>query len=427
MRQSIPFQQIDVTKKVLIYIGIGFPGGDSETQGLPLSGSKKAIIDIVNLKGRFGNNFLCFLKSNTKKLGGLYYAKDTLEFDEFQAHGIGHFLPAVNYFSTFIKTLLYALFFFPNLLISNHTIKKCVKQLIKLGVPPSSIIFVAYSPTLSHTYPCYRAKKRFGCKYIEILDCGPVFKDEGLQRDLTLKIFKNHDGVITYVAGSAIDFAPDKPYAEVFFPIPDQLLPLFTNDQKTAKTPLTDRKPIIAYTGHLSSVYQLEEIIKVIKTTGKRYRWKFAGYGPLSEELSALSKDDGYDVEFYGLVNVAESVKIMMSADLLICPKGGDSSELDKYKSRYAASGKLIEYLCTGVPVLASDIPAFSEQIKPYFALIPQNISTKELCEKLEVIFDESNYSELLTKAQDGRQFALTNCTLDVYNKTTLEFILNTY
>jgi len=423
MKYIINYDKIDITKSVIIYIGVGFPDTSNETQGLPGGGSKKAIIDTVNLKHHFGDNFLCFMKSNKKKLGGLYYSKEILDFDMFKAYGIPHFLPAVNYFSTFIKTLLYTLFFFPNLFISNYTVNKCVKQLIKHGVKPSAITFVAYSPTLGHTFPCYQAKKRFGCIYIEILDSGPVFKDRGLQRNLILKIFKNHDGVITYVAGSAIDFASDKPYVEVFFPIADELLGLFKKNEKAINTEIDERIPIIAYTGHLSNVYQVDQIIEVIKETGRKYKWKLAGYGPLAGALSELCKDERYDVEFFGLVSTAETVEIMMSADLLLCQKGGALNEFDKYKSKYAASGKLIEYLCSGVPIIASDIPAFSERIKPYLTLIDQHITAVDLCEKLESIFETENYLVLLEKAENGRQFAFENCTVSLYNKTTIEFV----
>lgn len=415
---------LDTTKTVYVYIGIGFPGTAGETQGLPGSVSRKAAADVANMRRAFGDNVLVFLKSDSPTLGNVWYRGDTMEFAQGVAVGIPHLMPAVGYFSASWRRLLYALCFLPNLWISTRHVTRCVRQIIKAGFAPDDVVLVAYSPTLGFTYPAYRAKKKLGSRYIEILDCGPVFKDKGFQRKLTLEIFRAHDGVITYVAGSAIDFAPDKPFVEVFFPVADDLLDIFRSGARHQAMGTRDveaHTPVIAYTGHLSDVYQVSQAISLIKRSGRRYKWRFAGYGPLARELETLASDPDYDVEFLGLVDITEAAQVMLEADVLLCLKGGSATQFDRYKARYAASGKLTEYLASGTPVLASDIPAFSSQIKPFVQLVGPEASDDEMLEALSDIF--ANYDAVLDRATRGQEFAFANFSNEVQRRRAIEFI----
>lgn len=414
--------RLDSSRTVFIYIGIGFPGTAGETQGLPGSVSRKAAADVGNLRREFGDNVLVFLKSDSPMVGKLWYRRDTFEFAGATAVGVPHLMPSVSYFGSFWTTLAYALCFLPNLWLSTRTVTRCVRRITKAGIAAEDIVIVSYSPTLGFTYPAYRAKKKYGCRFVEILDCGPVFKDRGLQRRLILEIFRSHDGVITYVAGSARDFAPEKPYVEVFFPVADDLLELFRAAVRDeGPTGVDDRTPVIAYTGHLSDVYQISQVIRLIRKTGRRYRWRFAGYGPLAQELEALAQNPDFDVDFLGLVDITEAARVMTEADLLLCQKGGSVTEFDRYKARYAASGKLTEYLASGTPVLASDIPAFSDQIKPFVHLVSPHAGDDEVIDAISVIF--ANYEHARVRARQGQEFAFANFSSEVQRRRSLDFI----
>jgi glycosyltransferase involved in cell wall biosynthesis len=141
----------------------------------------------------------------------------------------------------------------------------------------------------------------------------------------------------------------------------------------------------------------------------------------LAPELEALAEDESLDVDFLGLVDTTVAAQVMVDADVLLCLKGGSETEFDRYKSRYAASGKLTEYLASGTPILVSDIPAFSDQIKPFVHLVSPEADDDEMLGALSEIF--SDYDAVASRALRGQQFAFSNFSNEVQRRRTIEFI----
>lgn len=225
---------------------------------------------------------------------------------------------------------------------------------------------------------------------------------------------KKVDATITYVAQSSIDYSPGKPYVEVFYSINDDVLSIYRNYR-----PQKNRKFTICYTGSLSIINNINTVVNVIKLTGEKYRWQIAGDGELASDIKSLAICPDYDVEYYGNISNTDAAMLQMDADLLLCLRGGGEKILDCYQ-KYAASGKLSEYLASGTPCLAGDIPAFSEKIKR-FMTCEKLQSADKIIEDIEDIID--HYSDKKDLAQKGRKFAFETFHSEYQSKHVAEFL----
>lgn len=225
------------------------------------------------------------------------------------------------------------------------------------------------------------------------------------------------DGAITYVAKSVLDYMPGKPFVEIVYLIDDTLLQIYRDYCSKKNDTFT-----ITYTGALTSIYNIGVIIEVIRQTGTMYHWVFAGGGQYEEEIETMSKDDRYNVDYLGKVSNIEAAKLQKASHLLLCLKGGNYSAINQYYSKYAASGKLTEYLCSGVPILAGDIPAFSEKIRP-FATFEKEQTVDRIIDKLADI--KESYADKVMLAERGQEYAFKYFSAEYQNKKIYDFLEN--
>lgn len=225
---------------------------------------------------------------------------------------------------------------------------------------------------------------------------------------------KKADGIITYVAKTAQDYIPGKPYVEVVYSISEKIIQLYRSH-----IPKRPKRFTITYTGSLDDKYNTEAIVEAIKKTGRRYRWEFAGTGKDAENIQSLTKDKRYDVHYHGRISNIEVVRLQVNSHLLLCLRR-HHDEVNEYYYKYAASAKLAEYLCSGVPVLASDAPANSEKINKFISL-EKSTEVNDIIKDIEMI--ENNYDSKVKLAKEGQQFAFKHFTADYQNKNIYDFI----
>lgn len=228
---------------------------------------------------------------------------------------------------------------------------------------------------------------------------------------------KKADAMITYVAKTAIDYMPKKPYLEIVYSIGDEPLRLYAKDIEKS-----DGKFTIAYTGALSETYNFKYVIDAIIKTGKKYHWVFAGSGYYSTAIKEIANDGRYDVEYLGSISNTVAINVQKKSNLLICPRGGNLSFSSRYYAKYAASGKLIEYLYSGTPALVTDVPSISSEVRK-FILFESNNGSESFTKDLAEI--EKNYSEKVITAKKGQKYALKYFNAEYQNKKIYDFLEN--
>ena len=295
---------------------------------------------------------------------------------------------------------------------------KELNEILKTSCSEDTIV-ITNGPYIYMALPAMIARWRYGVKWVPFLVGAVEIPEARFPYNLISKMSrwtaKRADGAITYVANSVIDYMPGKPFVEIFYLIDNKLMEIYHT-----YIPKKPRKFTITYTGALTNIYNIDIVISVIEKTGNKYHWVFAGVGRNADRIKKLSLNKKYDVEYLGSISNIEAIKLQKACHLLLCLKGGDHTKINQYYSKYAASGKLIEYLCSGTPILAGDIPGFSDKIKP-FMTCEKNQAVDKIAHALQII--EKNYVDKLKLAQDGQKYAFKYFTANYQNKNIYEFL----
>lgn len=324
---------------------------------------------------------------------------------------LGYGVKALTISSNNIHRIIYYLS-----IMRNYTRK--LHEILKNNHEKETVI-VTNGPYIYMALPAMIARWKYGIKWVPFLIGSVEIPEARFPYNLISKLSrwtaKRVDGAITYVANSATDYMPGKPFVEIFYLIDEKLMKIY-HEYKPKKP----KKFTITYTGALTDIYNIDMVIDVIKKTGNKYHWVFAGVGKNADEIKALASNNKYDVDYLGAVSNTEAIKLQKTSHLLLCLRGGDHSKVNRYYSRYAASGKLIEYLCSGIPILAGDIPGFSDKIKP-FMTCEKDQSADRVVEDLQLI--QKDYDSRVELARKGQQYAYKYFTADYQNKNIYDFL----
>ena len=120
----------------------------------------------------------------------------------------------------------------------------------------------------------------------------------------------------------------------------------------------TSSKPILTYCGSLS--YEKGTDL-LIEAASKLEGFQIIIVGGLGTDVKIYSEKarnlNVNNIRFIGQVLPFEVVNYLNSSDILLLPSSGKS----KKSREYTSAMKLFEYLATGVPIVASDIPSNTE------------------------------------------------------------------
>ena len=120
------------------------------------------------------------------------------------------------------------------------------------------------------------------------------------------------------------------------------------------------QKKVVLYVGHFykwKGVYTLLEAAPII-------RGDVLLLGGTEIDTEKMKKyingKDIKNVSLHSFVEHGEAVKFMKSADVLVLP----NTSLEERSREYTTPIKMFEYMASGVPIVASDIPSFSNYLK---------------------------------------------------------------
>jgi glycosyltransferase involved in cell wall biosynthesis len=179
-------------------------------------------------------------------------------------------------------------------------------------------------------------------------------------------------------------------------------------------------KKIILYAGHLYGWKGADTILKTAKLLGGEQDIFFVVVGGGTEEqkiFAAKMKEGG----IFNMLSVGHKLKkeipqYLQSADILLLPNSAKSEESVKYTSPI----KMFEYMASGVPIIASDLPSLREVLSEENALLIEPDNPQALAESIEKILNDTNLSsQIAQKAKDD----VRKYTWDNYAEKILEFI----
>ena len=143
------------------------------------------------------------------------------------------------------------------------------------------------------------------------------------------------------------------------------------------------------------------------------------GKGELSSKLTDFShmKDN---IIYHGPIEHNELMEVEKDADILIIIRPTEDSKQNAI-TKYGIPFKLIEYLQSGRPIVASYMEAVPECLQPYINVCEANV--KDVNRMINAI--KENYGSYLKKAIEAKEYMKKNCSWGIYSTVLEDFIRN--
>lgn len=177
----------------------------------------------------------------------------------------------------------------------------------------------------------------------------------------------------------------------------------------------TDKK-IILYTGTLHSRFGVRTLVDAfMQITGEEYRLVLCGVGDSEQYIRVCAEKDDRIV-FKGQVAREEALQLQQQATVLVNPRQNNEEF-----TKYSFPSKTLEYLASGVPVVAYKLDGIPDEYDDYLNYVEDN-SAESLAAKL---VDVCNLDKEAHKAMGkrGAEFVLQNKNARVQTRRILEFI----
>lgn len=237
-----------------------------------------------------------------------------------------------------------------------------------------------------------------------------------LDNKIRVAALKSYDGCITGVDLMREEYFPDKktvridPAVEVdgYNREIQKLGPLYRQEKETVD---------IVYTGSLNSNYNIPTLIQVAHELPSHYRMIFYGRGEFCEFVENEA-EKSEKIIYGGYLDSQQIKAVQVRADVLI-------TLLDTAKniSKYAVPSKIYDYLCTGVPVITSDVLSVPEEIREFTTVVDDH-SAADIKEKILKITMEPVERELArSKAGQAREYIIKNCNWAVQHDRIIQYM----
>ena len=177
----------------------------------------------------------------------------------------------------------------------------------------------------------------------------------------------------------------------------------------------TDKKTIL-YTGTLHKRFGVLSLIEAFRQiSGEEYRLVVCGVGDSEQQIHEHAKQDTRIV-FMGQVTRETALQLQQEATVLVNPRQNNEGF-----TKYSFPSKTMEYLASGVPVVAYKLDGIPDEYDSYINYVTDD-SAESLARKLVEICDLDEETRRALGRQ-GTEFVLKNKNARAQTRRILEFI----
>lgn len=256
------------------------------------------------------------------------------------------------------------------------------------------------------------------CNKKEIMKCGiiadlPILKKKSLLHRIEdkeqIKLVSKFDALVSLTEYIGKDFAPNIPQCVVEAGVSNESYDHCNSSEKN------DKKTIV-YSGSLNELSGIDVALKAMNfIDDKNIVLNIYGDGSFRKDVEQASAVDKR-IQYCGHIDNKTMLKIQQSADLLICPR-----KKDNFTTKYTFPSKILEYCCSGTPVLCNKLLGVPTEYDNYvnFA-IDENPAI--WAEKIEEILCDSEglYKQ---KALNAKNILLNKKSWKKQTKKIIEFL----
>ena len=209
---------------------------------------------------------------------------------------------------------------------------------------------------------------------------------------------KRHFKVLTTIGENLADY-----YYQCGVPrkkltvLPDCVdIDLFTRDNKLdSQSPFPTDKKIVLYAGHLYDYKGIPTVLEAAKSLPQLEFHLLGGHTiDIERQRDAVAKTGIENVVIHGLVSHAKVPLYLWHADVLLLPPSAKHPS-----AAWTSPVKLAEYLASGVPTIASDIPALKYWLSSQEVFFFNADSATDLAQKIEQVLSSPDYASKIAQA----------------------------
>lgn len=174
------------------------------------------------------------------------------------------------------------------------------------------------------------------------------------------ELFKVIDGFVLLTEQMSRKLHINKPYIVMEGIVPD-------GERVTRNDEITDIKTVL-YTGSMNSKYGILELLNAFtEINNSNYELVLCGLGNSESEIRKFCKKDSR-IKFLGKVSHSEVLKLQQKATVLVNPRQNNEEF-----TKYSFPSKTMEYLASGVPLVAYKLDGIPEEYDEYINYVSDN------------------------------------------------------
>ncbi len=287
----------------------------------------------------------------------------------------------------------------------------------KSNEPKTLFVYTVSAPFMS-------AVAKLKCKFPDVKICAviadlPDMSSLSSNKSALKKLFEKYLANSSYSNISCVDafvllteqmaeyIKTDKPFTVMEGIASDSQLgePSYESDKKT-----------VLYTGTLHKKFGILNLINAFGLIdGDDYKLTICGLGDSEEEIIAAAKRDKR-IEFKGQLTRSEVLELQRQATVLVNPR-----QNNEVFTKYSFPSKTMEYLASGVPVVAYKLDGIPDEYDEYIKYVPNDL-TETLAKTLQEVC-ELSAEERRRIGEKARKFVLEEKTAVSQTKKIIEFI----
>ena len=184
--------------------------------------------------------------------------------------------------------------------------------------------------------------------------------------------------------------------------------------RKSRGTP--EATKVVMYTGTLHKRFGVLNLVKAFqKIRYRHYRLVICGAGDSENEIREAAKQDNR-ILFLGQVSRKEVLELEKKATVLVNPRQNNEEF-----TKYSFPSKTMEYLSSGIPVIAYRLDGIPDEYEKYLCYVEDN-SIQALTNKLIEICELSN-EKREQLGEKGRNFVITEKNCVIQTKKIVELL----
>lgn len=288
-------------------------------------------------------------------------------------------------------------------------------EMFKLAKCKDNVFLMADCLNQSVSFGAVIASKILGIKSIGIITDLPDFlSDKGKNNfnNMIIKMFNNYvlltDEMNNYIVDNITH--KNKPYIVIEGSVDYTILNEITCEKY--------EKKVCMYTGTLAKIYGIEYLVKgFIKANVLNSELHIYGDGDFKNELIDLCKKNS-NIKYFGTKPNEYIVEEQKKATLLINPRPSNEEF-----TKYSFPSKNLEYMASGTPLLATDLPGIPDEYKRYEYII-ENENIEGIANMFSYVLNLTD-AELRKKGKMAQEFVLGTKNNIIQTKKILEWLNN--